>query len=740
MNSVLALTAAALLAIGAALVALAWWIRNRVRDLQERSAEITGWIRNLDERTAASESLPRRETREIREIHEILQVREKREEAPVRKRPGQITSDADSGVEPGRKEGPPPTHVISSEDLYITDPYQPYFGLTLEEVFEGLDRRYVRRDLTVRSLKRDETLQGDPQGALHLLTTVWNFSKPFSRLVGQLRGHGADDHRIVVHVADFCSDDASIEDILEKSNIPYCLYEHSPPFAKAQGMETLVSSPWIPDDAIIVCVDADMQFPAETYRRIRRTVRVGQQFYAPQVGCLNEAGEIYGVGEETGGHGFLAVSVSDARSIGDYAAGIYRYKRTWGGEETDFADRLEASGLKKVRDIDPRITAGYHRRSEDDDWYRTCSTRDFHETQASQEFEQEDKSENLARDSADAHPAVDSEGPILTPILTHGLGNKLFQIAAALGLARANDGRARFVTNAVTETNYAANKTAITADWRDFRDFAGHQMVELAGLPRTLPELFPRLEFSSEPAEPRLLRRRASNYIFEPYRVNQDGYYYETLDFGPLSGSVTLEGYFFSHRHFLRHIQEVREQLQPAACVTQYIDETFGELLERRPVAMHLRFGGLAGDHYTPLAPSADWYREALDTVPSDGPVLVCADKIDIAREFLADCQPGREFVFSENQPGYVDLFLMSRCAHIVFSISTLAAWGAILNPSDDQVVVCHPHYRVKYGMTSTLPSWVTIDDKTEPFQKETYPKTRGHFEPATDDGGQASP
>jgi len=658
------------------LLAYAWMVRGQLRRLHSQVAEMTGWISSLDDsKSKQSQSNPAK-------------------------------SPLVQGLDP--------------REFMLVDSTHGFYSVSLQDVFDDLESRFIKHDLVLDRRRNLKHLEGDSQGALHLLTTLWNFAGPLKLLATQLSDHVKQGQRIVWHIADFGSDDISIEDLLENSPIPYCLYLHEGPFSKPKGMQTLVESPWIPDDAIIVCVDADMSYSTEIYDRIRREVVAGKQFYAPLMGYLNEAGELYGIEHESGGHGFLAVAKSDSQRIGGYAAGIYRYKFTWGGEETDFAARLEQAGLHKVRDIEPRITAGHHKRPDTNRWYETCTTNEFHD-----DHQGETVKDTVESDVAvmSATPRLDSqpvEGPIITPILTHGLGNKLFQVAAALGVAAQNKGLARFVICSVTADNYERNKSPLTADWLDFEGFGGHGVVKVEGLPGSLAELFPRLSFEAETVEPRVLRKKASKYLLEPYNVGKDGFYYETQDFGPLSGNVTLEGYFFSHKHYSARLPEIHDRLTPAEAVTRHIDQTFGELIARRPVALHIRFG-VKRDHYRPLVPSINWYRKALDTTPGDGPVLVCSDDVGAARLFLSELGDGRDFVFVEGQPQYVDMFLMSRCAHMVFSISTLAAWAAILNRSADKVIVCHPHYRVKYGRASPLPGWVVLADNTEVFQSEKY-------------------
>jgi hypothetical protein len=247
--------------------------------------------------------------------------------------------------------------------------------------------------------------------------------------------------------------------------------------------------------------------------------------------------------------------------------------------------------------------------------------------------------------------------------LTGGLGNQLFQYAAARALSLREDRR-------------------LVLAWFGPADGSRRYLLDQFRLP-VPPDVslagaddFRRFWTSLPRWRKRLLRLGlwpGQQYIHESRSV-----------FRPLSSSarsVFLDGYFQSWRHFDDCADRIRAEL----AITAELGERNAALLRRivgeNAVAIHVRRGDYVRLPHHGVLP-VDYYRAALARL---GPAL------DDARLYVFSDDPawvrahfdlGRPFdLVDHNGPDFPvgDLALMATCRHFVIANSTLSWWAAWL-------------------------------------------------------------
>ena len=221
--------------------------------------------------------------------------------------------------------------------------------------------------------------------------------------------------------------------------------------------------------------------------------------------------------------------------------------------------------------------------------------------------------------------------------LTGGLGNYLFQIAAASTLA------------------YKNNDTSIF----DFGPSVGqaHKNINL---------------YTTNILRKINIGNPSSKYIYsEPKDFS-----YQNI---PYSQDLILEGYFQSSkyldREYILKLYEIDNQTE------SYINSKSILPLLKKSVSIHIRRGDYIGRSNHPTQ-SIDYYNKAMENFPNSN-FIIFSDDIEWCKENFK----GDKFTFI-HEDDYIELYLMSMCQHNIIANSTFSWWGAWLNKNKNQIVI----------------------------------------------------
>lgn len=213
-----------------------------------------------------------------------------------------------------------------------------------------------------------------------------------------------------------------------------------------------------------------------------------------------------------------------------------------------------------------------------------------------------------------------------------GLGNGMFQVAAAIGLAKIH------------------NDDVCFPSWKYNSYFNG--------------------------VDVRVEGQITSNY-------KEKTFHYTPI---PYSNNMNLIGYFQSEKYFIessleiKHIFTLRDEFK-VDLLLKYKDILTDSL------SIHIRRGDyLKTQHYHPC-PDITYYNKAINTVKTKTEIkniLVFSDDIDWCKNNFK----GSEYIFIENQPDYLDLSLMSYCDHNIITNSSFSWWGSWLNSNLNKMII----------------------------------------------------
>lgn len=261
--------------------------------------------------------------------------------------------------------------------------------------------------------------------------------------------------------------------------------------------------------------------------------------------------------------------------------------------------------------------------------------------------------------------------------LTGGLGNQLFQYAAALRLAHATGSSLKLDILSYRRDplrSYALDAFRISAAMAETREialFQGREKMRSGthSLYRRIPLQFRRWQWV-----------RQSSLYFHP----------EILD---LEGDVYLDGSWQSQKYFEDAAGLIRTEFtlkDKIACRTETISR---EILSTNAVSMHIRRGDYIENPVTRSIHdvcSLDYYERSLSLLTAMEPnphIFVFSDDKEWVHQNVRFPYPIS--VVDHNSPvqAHDDLRLMSLCRYHVIANSSFSWWGAWLSPYPDKKV-----------------------------------------------------
>ena len=264
--------------------------------------------------------------------------------------------------------------------------------------------------------------------------------------------------------------------------------------------------------------------------------------------------------------------------------------------------------------------------------------------------------------------------------LVGGLGNQMFQHAAALGLA-ARQGRALKMEVSAFEA----------CESRPYQ-------LDCLKVPQDLYTGAPLFQPGSRSVAARVIRRIKRD-VFKASAFRKGVYCEPHFHFDPaffqLSGAeILLNGYFQSPRYFESVAQLLRERFQPVAPLSATAADWAAKIAASPcSVSLHVRRGDYLQAPHAALHDALDrgYYDRAVNLVQRLAgervEFFLFSDEPDFIADAFADL-PGAHVVRSDPSTSWEDMFLMARCRHNIIANSSYSWWGAWLNPAEDKCVI----------------------------------------------------
>ena len=223
-----------------------------------------------------------------------------------------------------------------------------------------------------------------------------------------------------------------------------------------------------------------------------------------------------------------------------------------------------------------------------------------------------------------------------------GLGNKLFKVSAALGLAKKHNDKAFFPD--LQHRNHSYFKKTI------FRnvDTAGESNIDIKNK----------------------FKWYRSGYTEIPYSPN-----------------LNLTGDFQSWKFFKNISEEIKTIFEPCSTFYKELENSiYKDLLEKEnTVSIHVRRGDYVKNQDQYKMINADYVKSARMKFKKESIFVIFSDDITWCKKNI---KMDNSDVFVENQNEVFDLYLMSLMKNNIISNSTFSWWAAYLNKNKNKKVV----------------------------------------------------
>jgi hypothetical protein len=163
----------------------------------------------------------------------------------------------------------------------------------------------------------------------------------------------------------------------------------------------------------------------------------------------------------------------------------------------------------------------------------------------------------------------------------------------------------------------------------------------------------------------------------------ENGFHYQEIpDY--TKHNVLLTGYYQSEKYFKDYEDEIRSMFMSYKIE---VKEEIKDLLDNHNTcSIHVRRGDfLKHPNHHPVQ-GMNYFMKAIKQMPKDSMFLIFSDDIEWCKENFPDLP--EKFRFVEGNKDFEDLYIMSKCKNNIICNSTFSWWGAWLNGNSDKTIV----------------------------------------------------
>jgi len=191
------------------------------------------------------------------------------------------------------------------------------------------------------------------------------------------------------------------------------------------------------------------------------------------------------------------------------------------------------------------------------------------------------------------------------------------------------------------------------------------------------------------------------NYYQEPF------FHYKEI---PTIKNLFINGYFQSEKYFKNNRNKILDLFSIDENSLRYINEKYKDIDFLNSTSLHIRRGDYKNlPLHHPIC-EMSYYHKAIDIIKPEN-LLIFSDDINWCKESFKDYK--NNIIYIDNNPDYIELWLMSMCKNNIIANSTFSWWGAWLNNNNKKIVVAPSRWfgsAIKHEIKDLLlEEWIKI-------------------------------
>lgn len=165
---------------------------------------------------------------------------------------------------------------------------------------------------------------------------------------------------------------------------------------------------------------------------------------------------------------------------------------------------------------------------------------------------------------------------------------------------------------------------------------------------------------------------------------NMYSYPFEYIKFLPVESEFAIDGFFQTEKYFKDERNEILQIIKPSEEIENVLNTKYSFINVSNCTSLHVRRGDYLKFSNNHPTQEIEYYYNALEKISDTEMIVVFSDDI----EWCKDTFKLRNIFFVENEKDYIELFLMSKCKNNIIANSSFSWWGAWLNNNPSKIVV----------------------------------------------------